>query len=213
LDGEAALEAGAQHVQFEGLDRDESNWYGASIPLETALNPLSDIILAYEMNSTELPADHGYPLRVIIPGTVGARNVKWLTKISLSNEESRYEKDLPICLLIRRSATDPTGNATTIKASMCQSIGTMLISKVHRAFKSYLSPRPYAYLNMRELFSQTRTVSLQLRAMRGVEVDGGSYASTFPWTEGRSGLLQICGGRNNHGIVHGLGLNGMFKRH
>lgn len=36
-----------------------------------------------------IPADHGYPLRVIIPGVVGARNVKWLKKIVLSDEESK----------------------------------------------------------------------------------------------------------------------------
>jgi len=35
-----------------------------------------------------VPADHGFPLRLIIPGVVGARNVKWLKKIVLSDEES-----------------------------------------------------------------------------------------------------------------------------
>ena len=36
-----------------------------------------------------IPADHGFPLRVVIPGVVGARNVKWLKSIVLSDEESR----------------------------------------------------------------------------------------------------------------------------
>src|SRR5690606_17180067 len=80
---------GIRHIQFEGLDRDESNFYGASIPIEMALNPLNDVILAYEMNGVDLPADHGYPVRVIVPGAAGARNVKWLCKIELSSEESR----------------------------------------------------------------------------------------------------------------------------
>ncbi|CAE1311509.1 SUOX [Acanthosepion pharaonis] len=48
----------------------------------------NDVILAYEMNGEQITADHGYPLRVIIPGVVGARQVKWLKKVLLSNEES-----------------------------------------------------------------------------------------------------------------------------
>lgn len=38
----------------------------------------ADIILAYEMNEQPIPRDHGFPIRVIVPGVVGARNVKWL---------------------------------------------------------------------------------------------------------------------------------------
>lgn len=52
--------------------------YGASIPIEKALDPHGDVILAYEMNGEPIPRDHGYPVRVVVPGVVGARNVKWL---------------------------------------------------------------------------------------------------------------------------------------
>merc|ERR1711976_1151140 len=44
--------------------------------------------LAYEMNGEVLPRDHGYPFRIVATGTVGARNVKWLKRIVLSQEES-----------------------------------------------------------------------------------------------------------------------------
>ena len=81
---------GVKHVQFEGLDKDVSgSCYGASIPMQTAMNPGGDVLLAYKMNGEDLPPDHGYPLRAVIPGTVGARNVKWLSRIVLSDEESR----------------------------------------------------------------------------------------------------------------------------
>lgn len=77
------------HVQFEGLDYDPSGSpYGSSIPLGKALDPRSDVILAYEMNGEAIPLDHGFPVRVIVPGVVGARNVKWLGKIIVSKEES-----------------------------------------------------------------------------------------------------------------------------
>lgn len=79
------------HVQFEGLDQDIETPYGSSIPLTKAVDPLGDVILAWEMNGQELPRDHGFPLRVVVPGIVGARNVKWLKKIILSHEESRSQ--------------------------------------------------------------------------------------------------------------------------
>lgn len=79
----------AKHVQFEGLDQDVAGTtYGASIPLRKAVSEDGDCLLAYEMNGEVLPADHGFPIRVIVPGTVGARNVKWLGKIIVSAEES-----------------------------------------------------------------------------------------------------------------------------
>lgn len=46
------------------------------------------MFLAYEMNGEPLPRDHGYPIRIIAPGIVGARQVKWLTAIKTSDEES-----------------------------------------------------------------------------------------------------------------------------
>ena len=88
LDVKESLEN--RHIHFEGLDlsADGKTGYGASIPIATALDPRKDVILAYQMNGVEIPRDHGYPLRVIVPGTVGARNVKFLSKISVSDVES-----------------------------------------------------------------------------------------------------------------------------
>ena len=77
------------HVHFEGLDSDPAGEkYGASIPIEIAMDPNRDVLLAYEMNGEPLPKDHGYPIRVVVPGVVGARNVKWLKSIKLSKDES-----------------------------------------------------------------------------------------------------------------------------
>lgn len=73
----------AQHVQFSGLEA-----YGASIPIAAALDPRGDVLLAFRMNGQALPRDHGFPVRVIVPGHVAARCVKWVNKIVVSDEES-----------------------------------------------------------------------------------------------------------------------------
>uniref|UniRef100_A0A915HR92 sulfite oxidase n=1 Tax=Romanomermis culicivorax TaxID=13658 RepID=A0A915HR92_ROMCU len=86
-----AVKENLQHVQFEGLDDDptsQNTRYGASIEIDRATTPKNDVILAFEMNGVPLPTDHGFPLRVVVPGVVGARNVKWLSKIIVSDEES-----------------------------------------------------------------------------------------------------------------------------
>lgn len=72
-----------QHAQFMGAES-----YGASIPIDKATDKRGDVLLAYEMNGKPLPADHGYPIRVLVPGNVAARSVKWVNKIVLSDEES-----------------------------------------------------------------------------------------------------------------------------
>ena len=78
-----------EHAQFEGADQDiTGSSYGASVPINTALSADGDVLVAYEMNGVPIPRDHGFPVRVVVPGVVGARNVKWLTRIIASKEES-----------------------------------------------------------------------------------------------------------------------------
>lgn len=81
---------GIKHVQAEGYDGDETGYtYGGSFPIEKAVDGLGEVLLAYEMNGEELPRDHGYPVRLLIPGHVGARQVKWLYKLLLSDQPSK----------------------------------------------------------------------------------------------------------------------------
>ncbi|CAL5433551.1 unnamed protein product [Camellia sinensis] len=61
--------------------------YKASIPLIRSTNSEADVLLAYEMNGEPLNRDHGYPLRVVVPGVIGARSVKWLDSINIIGEE------------------------------------------------------------------------------------------------------------------------------
>ena len=82
-------EEDVEHVHFEGLDSNPltGERYGGSIPAAKAMSPTGDCLLAYEMNGVDIPVDHGYPVRAIVPGVVGARNVKWLATVVASKEE------------------------------------------------------------------------------------------------------------------------------
>ena len=79
-----------RHVAFTGLDEiemgDQSFGFGGSIPVEKAMSP--EVLLAYEMNGEPLTPGHGFPLRVVAPGYIGARSVKWLANIRVQEEPS-----------------------------------------------------------------------------------------------------------------------------
>mmetsp|Transcript_34963 Transcript_34963/g.51959 ORF Transcript_34963/g.51959 Transcript_34963/m.51959 type:complete len:670 (-) Transcript_34963:83-2092(-) len=104
--GEKMPPNGIEHIQMEGYDHDETGYtYGGSFPIEKAVDGLGEVLLAYEMNGEDLPRDHGYPVRVVIPGHVGARQVKWVHKIILSNQESKKSYQ---CKSYRHFAPDIT---------------------------------------------------------------------------------------------------------
>jgi sulfite oxidase len=73
-----------------GLDRVERQGqrfgFGASIELAKAMS--DEVILASELNEDPLSLAHGFPLRAVVPGWIGARSVKWLGRITLLEEPS-----------------------------------------------------------------------------------------------------------------------------
>jgi len=85
---QAQVEADATDVLFTGLDRGieggEEQLFQRSLSLADASEP--DVLLAYELNGVPLPPQHGFPLRLLVPGWYGMTNVKWLTRITLLDE-------------------------------------------------------------------------------------------------------------------------------
>jgi DMSO/TMAO reductase YedYZ molybdopterin-dependent catalytic subunit len=52
------------------------------IPLAKALD---DALLAFEMNGETLPADHGFPVRLLVPGWIGIASIKWLGRLEVAD--------------------------------------------------------------------------------------------------------------------------------
>ncbi|KAL3914687.1 MAG: hypothetical protein SGILL_006003 [Bacillariaceae sp.] len=92
------------HVEFIGVEDlpnkvgpgpfPDEQWgklvkYGTSIPLARAMNPAYDVMIAWEANGERLQPDHGYPVRLIIPGYIGGRMIKWLKHINVIPHETK----------------------------------------------------------------------------------------------------------------------------
>ena len=92
----AGMEEDACEVVFEGADRGTPKEtpippgpisYARSLPRDKAMQ--QEVLIAYQMNGRDLPRDHGYPVRAIVPGHYGMASVKWLTRIYAVREPFR----------------------------------------------------------------------------------------------------------------------------
>ncbi|XP_020678898.1 nitrate reductase [NAD(P)H] [Dendrobium catenatum] len=79
---------GALNVCFEGAEDLPGGKYGTSLSKEVAMDPSRDIMIAYMQNEELLKPDHGFPVRMIMPGFIGGRMVKWLKRIIVTTKES-----------------------------------------------------------------------------------------------------------------------------
>jgi DMSO/TMAO reductase YedYZ molybdopterin-dependent catalytic subunit len=106
--------ADAGHVAAAGT----SLSFVRSLPLEQALHP--DTLLAYAMNGEALSAEHGFPLRLIVPGWYGMAAVKWLTRIESITEPFRgfYQADRYIMAHPERGETTTTPLTTMLARSL-----------------------------------------------------------------------------------------------
>lgn len=81
----------AKEVVFIGQDQGKRTDidgifnYARSLPMEIALH--DDTIIAYELNENPIPYEHGFPLRLIVPGWYGMASVKWLREIQVIDKK------------------------------------------------------------------------------------------------------------------------------
>jgi sulfane dehydrogenase subunit SoxC len=122
---EATVTEEAVEVVFSGLDRgiqgEVEHLYERSLPLEEALR--DEVMLAYAINGQPLPPQHGFPLRLIVPGWYGMTHVKWLQGITAVTEpftgwqqdvayhvrESEDEQGKPVTRILPRALMIPPG--------------------------------------------------------------------------------------------------------
>jgi DMSO/TMAO reductase YedYZ molybdopterin-dependent catalytic subunit len=122
---EAEVAEEAVEVVFTGLDRgiqgDVEHAYERSLPVADSVR--DEVLLAYEINGQSLPPQHGFPLRLIVPGWYGMTDVKWLRSITVVDEpftgwqqdvayhlrESEEEQGRPVTRIHPRSLMVPPG--------------------------------------------------------------------------------------------------------
>ena len=82
---EASLGERGVEILFTGLDRGVEGGFEQSYQrsLTVAEAMRDDVLLAYEMNGAPLLPQHGFPLRLVVPGWYGMTNVKWLTAVTV----------------------------------------------------------------------------------------------------------------------------------
>ncbi|KAH3670377.1 hypothetical protein OGAPHI_000892 [Ogataea philodendri] len=78
----------ARYIWMEGCDSPANGAYGTCVRLHWAMDPERSIMVSYKQNGEWLQPDHGKPLRVVIPGVIGGRSVKWLRKLIVSDRPS-----------------------------------------------------------------------------------------------------------------------------
>ena len=122
---ETGVRSGAREVLFSGLDHgiegDVEQDYQRSLPMDEALR--DDTMLVWSMNDAPLEPQHGFPVRLIVPGWYGMAHVKWLRSIEILAEpftgyqqirayrysQTREEAGEPVTLMRVRSLILPPG--------------------------------------------------------------------------------------------------------
>jgi DMSO/TMAO reductase YedYZ molybdopterin-dependent catalytic subunit len=138
---EVGVNDGAAEVSFRALDRGveggETQYFERSLPLADALR--EEVLLAYAMNGQPLPPQHGFPLRLIVPGWYGMTSVKWLERITVLDEpfegyqqargyrlrQTAEDEGEPVSRMLPRSLMVPPGipdfatRERTVEAGPC----------------------------------------------------------------------------------------------
>ncbi|WP_427172855.1 sulfite oxidase [Arthrobacter sp. 92] len=112
----AGLEDDAVEVVFTGADAGVqggvTHQYARSLPIKEAMRP--DVVLAYEMNGSALPPQHGFPLRLVVPGWYGMASVKWLESIQVvTHPFEGFQQS--VAYLYQRDANDAGTPVTHIR--------------------------------------------------------------------------------------------------
>jgi DMSO/TMAO reductase YedYZ molybdopterin-dependent catalytic subunit len=183
---EAGLAGDAVEVVFSGRDRGVEGGmeqrYERSLPVAEALGDA--VLLAYELNGAPLPPQHGFPLRLVVPGWYGMASVKWLERMWVVAEPfAGYQQTHAYRL--RRSEDDPGEPVTRMEP------------------RALMAPPGVPDFMSRRRFVAAGPVELVGRAWSGwgpieaveVSVDGGASWAPAELDDGAGGPAAWCGWR------------------
>jgi DMSO/TMAO reductase YedYZ molybdopterin-dependent catalytic subunit len=141
LEEAGIADEGVREVLFTGMDRGIEGGveqdYQRSLPLQAAMH--EDVLLAWAMNGAPIEPQHGYPLRLIVPGWYGMAHVKWLRSIEAITynfegyqqavayrySQSRSEPGEPVSLMRVRSLMIPPGIPDFLTRTRLVPLGTV----------------------------------------------------------------------------------------
>ena len=195
---EAGIDDDATELVFTGADRgiqgEVEHDYQRSLSIADAMR--EEVLLAYEMNGAPLPPQHGYPLRLVVPGWYGMTSVKWLTGITAVAEP--FEGFQQLAYRFRQQPEDEGEPVTRMRP------------------RALMIPPGIPEFMTRRRLVDTGTVSLTGRAWSGlgaierVEVSADGCASwadaqlgepaspfawtpwTFDWDASTPGAFELC---------------------
>lgn len=160
--------------------------FARSITLEDLAK--SEAILAWEQNGQPLTADHGFPVRVVVPGWYGVQNVKWLNGLEVSNERfmGRFQARDYVTIMGRKAADKTEWVETSVTKIRTKS----MIARVTRRPNGSLSVFGVAITDGTPL----KTVQVQLDEGAWVNAKLETPPNPYAWTWFRAELPAAAPG-------------------
>ncbi len=189
----AGITEKAVSVLLIGLDTSSpEEGFRRVMPVEKAMDP--DTMLAYALNGEALPRDHGFPLRALAPGWVGAASIKWLGRIVVSSRQLWTRNNTTSYALIG-DAYPPEGDSLgrplttqTVKSALALPWPAELAAGEHRLYGFAHSPNgPIAEVEWSsssgEAWNVSRLEEPQIQPeFRHLAEDFGDSAFRYSWT-------------------------------
>jgi len=183
--------------------------YTESLPISVAMHP--DNMLVYDLNGAPLPQVHGYPLRLIVPGRFGMKNVKWINEIKLIDtdfngywEQRGWSQEAIVTTMSRIDVPEYGAHVSLGQPALLGGIafsGDRGISKVEVSaddgqtwmvadLQPPLSPLTWVYWTKHWTPQKLGSASIVVRAWDGTgTVQTGTYADPLP--SGATGYDRI----------------------
>jgi DMSO/TMAO reductase YedYZ molybdopterin-dependent catalytic subunit len=151
-----------RRVRYESYHPPHAPAFQASLPLSQVLETAPGqmpVILAYKMNGKLIPTAKGGPVRVIVPGAYGGKQIKWVRRIGLTNDYKSTDSDAGLnndtesplktrARFIRVPAEVPAGKPAAVTGYA--QVGVAGLAKVQYCVRSQGAPRPDGDSNLAE---------------------------------------------------------------